>query len=137
MKPQRIYVIEEEHGLTRIGATSNFDDRRAVIDGYCPFVLSRDYCSPLCYNARDILKRVRNRFAASHKKGLWYTLDFDKACEYINEVFKENNPEPTNENQTVVVDSEEFKRIVEERAKKILEMQSDNIKMVPFVTANI
>lgn len=83
----QIYIIQEEHGLVKIGITADFERRLKTLSAMMPY----DLCVITVLNtpiASQLEKAMHDHFAAQRIKGEWFRLSRDELKQAISCIYR-------------------------------------------------
>lgn len=81
-KPMKqIYVIENEHGLVKIGVSQNVSSRINVLSKQGGFKVRNIYSTKPCSNSYVIENQIHHKLKSLRINGEWFSIPF---CEAVN-----------------------------------------------------
>lgn len=84
-----IYVVENEHGMVKIGVSQNVTGRIATLSKQGGFNVNNLYQSKACSNAYKIENHIHKKLKANSVKGEWFKIEFETAVEFVDSIFKD------------------------------------------------
>jgi hypothetical protein len=90
---KRVYVLETDTGLVKIGVSLNPDRRIASIENAGGVSIVSRYIAPPCLNACKIGKEAHRHFAHERKTGEYFLCAFTEAVQKVTELQIQNGYE--------------------------------------------
>jgi len=85
---KRVYVIENERGLIKVGVSQNVENRIKVLSKQGGFLIQNLFTTDPCSNAYEIERHVHKKLDESCVNGEWFSVSFDEAVDIVQRSFE-------------------------------------------------
>lgn len=86
---KRVYVLESENGLVKIGVSGEFDRRKRTLETQSGFSMKNHFCTEWVSNYSEIERDSHKVFQLSRASGEWFNIPFEKAVETVKNICAE------------------------------------------------
>lgn len=96
----KVYVLENENGLVKVGTSINPSSRKSTIESVSGYKINRHFETQCCWNSYEIESLVHKTLGDKRKQGEWFNCTFEEAESAITAIFaisaitEHNAPEP-------------------------------------------
>lgn len=87
---RHIYVMQNDLKEVKIGVARNVDARKSVIQTASGHRIEKVYHTDKCTNFFEIEKLCHNYFSTKRRMGEWFDVDFELACNVVDDLFAKN-----------------------------------------------
>lgn len=87
---KHIYVIDNGHGVVKIGVAKNVADRVTTIARQGGFNPANVYHTEKCSNSYELEAYIHKQLNRFRTRGEWFEMDFGYAVKVVKDFFREN-----------------------------------------------